>query len=94
MRVPGQVILGQVVRTLSQDIYKLSCASRPWRVVALGSPEERMRRVQDKKMRQACKEQFDSPIGYTSLVNPSQEEEKHIGDNILDLPTTDSLRNT
>jgi len=63
LRVLGQAIVSsggdQVALKFSLDTFNLFDASPPWRNITLGDVDERIRRMQDPKMRQACKEQFD-----------------------------------
>merc|ERR1719456_2067128 len=65
LRVFGQAIVStsgdQVALKFSLDTFNLFDASPPWRRITIGSPEERMQKMKDPKMRGACKDQFDNP---------------------------------
>merc|ERR1719261_1406410 len=73
----GLRIFGQAITTmnlkppqkLSLDIFNLFDASPPWRRITIGSPEERIAKMQNPKMRQDCRDQFDNP---NKTVNLSQ----------------------
>jgi len=63
LRIFGQSITStggdQVALKFSLDTFNLFDASPPWRRITIGSPEERMAKMRDPVMRQACKDQFD-----------------------------------
>jgi len=65
LRVLGQAIVSsggdQVALRFTLDTFNLFDASPPWRNITLGDVDERIRRMQDPKMRQACRTQFDNP---------------------------------
>jgi len=70
LRIYGQAITTMNLKppqTFSLDIFNLFDASPPWRRITLGSPEERIMKMQDPKLRQACKDQFDNPNKSTNV---------------------------
>merc|ERR1719174_2726655 len=71
LRIFGQAITSMGLNSpqrFSLDIFNLLDASPPWRRVTIGSPEERIQKMNDPKMRQACKDQFDNPNKTTQLT--------------------------
>jgi len=64
LRIYGQAITTMNLKSpqcFSLDIFNLFDASPPWRRITIGSPEERIAKMRDPKMRQNCKDQFDNP---------------------------------
>merc|ERR1719409_663197 len=64
LRIFGQAISasGTTNRNhFSLDIWNLFDASPPWRRITIGTPEERIAKMNDPVLRQACKDQFDNP---------------------------------
>merc|ERR1719409_990452 len=65
LRIFGQAITSTVTTNnashFALDIWNLFDASPPWRRITIGSPEERIQKMKDPVLRQACKDQFDNP---------------------------------
>lgn len=83
----GLRIFGQAITTMnlkspqcfSLDIFNLFDASPPWRKITLGSPEERIAKMQNPKMRQDCKDQFDNPNKTINLNSIDRTDAKKQG---------------
>jgi N-acyl-D-amino-acid deacylase len=65
LRIFGQAITSTATNDnashFALDIWNLFDASPPWRRITIGTPEERIAKMQDPVLRQACKDQFDNP---------------------------------
>jgi len=70
LRIFGQAATSMGLNSpqrFSLDIFNLMDASPPWRRVTIGSPEERIAKMNDPKLRQACHDQFDNPNKVSQL---------------------------
>lgn len=77
LRIYGQAITSMGLNSpqrFSLDIFNLLDASPPWRRVTIGSPEERIAKMQDPKLRQACHDQFDNPNKTTQLTQVDRSQ--------------------
>merc|ERR1719390_460840 len=82
LRIYGQAITTMNLKSpqcFSLDIFNLFDASPPWRKITLGSPEERIAKMQNPKMRQACKDQFDNPNKTINLNSINRADPKAQG---------------
>merc|ERR1719456_1895701 len=63
LRIFGQAINQDVDSTFSLDSWNLFDSNPNWRNITLGSPEERMAKMLDPKVRQTLKDEYDSGKG-------------------------------
>merc|ERR1719456_1219458 len=83
LRIFGQAIVSsggdQVALKFTLDTFNLFDASPPWRAITIGSPEERMAKMNTPKLRQACKDQFDNPNKTVNLNSIDRTDAKKQG---------------